>query len=253
MSVRKGPVPVVSLAIFAHVAAHPGATPRSVFDALNGSFSSIKSLMRNARAAGILHARKQEWCVLYYATAAARDAAAAFGPGGDTIRGRLMCALESMPGGATLDQIRCAVGASIVTHTITRAMGKGEMVAMMNRHRSVYFASAELMEASREAVVTRWGDLDLMYQARETARQVGRSEAGIAARQINRAARPPKSPTLKPPKPPTLKRVSEPTLRIYGNRKGWGRDDPAHITANTIVTICPSPPHVLRTNTHFQF
>ncbi len=43
------------------------------------------------------------------------------------------------------------------------------------------------------------------------------------------------------------------TQKNRGTRAGWGPDDPARITSKTKVTIVPTPPQALYSNTHSRF
>lgn len=137
--------------------------------------------------------------------------------------------------GATLPELAAITGISNVrvAGALQKMMAKGDAFHISRPMFTRYFADAATCSAAEDQIRAAWRERDAKKAARKKVYK-----------------KQPRLPTEKP-RPAAVTKLAG--LNRPATGKGWGRDDPAHITSATIVTICPSPPRVLRTNTHFQF
>ena len=283
---RRSRIPVIGPAIMAYIASHPGVNPPQVHAALGGSLATIQTLMSNAKMRGELFANGLKLRRVYYATQAEADIGAliprerqahTLGP----VKAKLLAVLESMPGGASPVQLIDATGLkrSQLFDALGRMTKAGQIAAVVHKQRHTYFISVALCEEARPGIEAAW--VERVKAARAAAAPAHRIQA-TAHYHRKRALLPPKivkvaAPkpvkvakvkppkvakvkAIKPPKParvPAVPKPKPPAALVFvktPTRKGWGINDPAHITADTIVTIYKTPVREhFRTNTHFQY
>ena len=136
--------------------------------------------------------------------------------------------------GATLAEISVITGISTVrvAGALSKMTAKGEAFQITRPMFTRYFADAATRSAAEGQIRAAWLADDEKKAARKTAYKKQRHLQTYTPR----------------PKPAMAVAVN----RTAAGR-GWGKEDPAHITSETIVTICPTLPRALRTNTHSQF
>lgn len=134
----------------------------------------------------------------------------------------LLKALVAAPGGLVADQIKIRGGfTDLQMKGGLRRMVEERMAFTLKFGRnSVYFATPDARDAAAPAwAQTHAANLErtLVSHRKNTA---DRHHQKLADERIASAKH----------------AAPEPTLRIYGSRRGWGADDPAHITESTVYT-----------------
>ena len=271
-----GPAPVIGPAIMAFVAANPGTNPHTVHAAIGGSLVSVQTLMSNYKMLGTLHARGTKYFRVYYTTLEAAGAdvvtpsrARSLGYKYGGIKNRVLVAMKSRPGGASPAQMMAATGLTRgqVSDALCAMTTSGQICAIARYQIRVYFTSHDLMEAARSDVMAAWAAEAQMYRERKHARQRATAAKYYALHgprvpkpkvervvkvKVERVPKPAKVKAVKVPKPPRVPAVPKPKKpaalvsvktpisakpKPMATRKGWGRDDPMNITADTIVTV----------------
>ena len=181
--------------------------------------------------------------------------------------------LLDMPGGATVMQLCTLTGAShkCITKSVRRSLITGDVAALLQHRSSVYFATAELLEAGMPALMAaKLADVEMYAERRRVREKEFRSPEQLACKSVKgkakraeaRAARgwlpigtkAAKVAIVKPPKvekPPKVAKARKQTkgrqLSIKnkpassGRPAGWDAAAP-RITADTIVTVyTPTP------------
>ena len=185
------------------------------------------------------------------------------------LRDQIAAALRAAPHGLTAQQVGAITGQrSPALDTALCTMGKrGHLAVLRRAPKSLFFATAEALEAARPAVEAERAETLQSTRGRqaEARREADRVRAKLRYRKAP-AARAPRAPKVAKPKVAKIaKKVDlsksakwpqaepiKPRVRT-GPRTGWGPDDPMVFTDTTRVTRYPTHPIGLGTNTHSQF
>ena len=187
------------------------------------------------------------------------------------MRDAILAALRTAPHGLTALQVGAITGQrSPALDTALCTMGKrGHLAVLRRAPKSLFFATAEALEAARPAVEAERAETLQSTRGRqaEARREADRVRAKLRYRKAPAARAPRATKVAKPKVAKIAKKVDlsksakwpqaepiKPRVRT-GPRTGWGPDDPMRETPDTIYTYCSAPllSGGLHTNTHSQF
>ena len=198
--------------------------------------------------------------------------------------------LVASPQGVAMEQLRAETGFAHIPciNALHRMKTSGQAFHLRRGMWLVYFASQADRDAARAGYFAVWDALDaekaaaarvvhntwalLRYHERAAKqgrisgpRKPAKVKPAKAARAEKAAPRVVKVASLKPERAPAVPKPKTAAALVFAKmpisnrpkvstRAGWGRDDPVHITADTIITIYKAPTvQHYRTNTHFQY
>lgn len=164
-----------------------------------------------------------------------------------SLQSTVLDALAPLKSGATIAEISKITGlaSTSITSAIIRMRAVGQIFCIHRPMRSRYFACPVVCAAAEPQVLAMWAAHDASRAERKRLYEAAAHRLSYVRLTVPRAINPAFVNSVKPEK--AKPKVATPT------RKGWGRNDPVHITADTIITICPPLPRALRTNTHSQY